>query len=195
MNSPDEFDRMVAKEFPDEFQQETIDPTPYGGPAHPVKPGLTKRGKAAIAIGSAVLAAGALIGYQALSSSFAEDNAKAQEIALQQERIQLDKLKEMNRANNTQTAQNKNRQDAINKCVKDNKDLIGNDFNSSYRDIVDACQAQYTPTTSADGMQNIASTDAADTNHNGGSINGLLIGGGALSLVLVYAFKRNTQSN
>jgi len=193
MNSPDEFDRMVAKEFPEEF--EAIDPAPYGTPARPAKAGLTRRGKAAVAIGATILAGGALIGYQAYSSSAAEQEAKAQEIALQQQRIELDKLKEMNRAHNTQTGQEKTRQASINSCVKDKEDLIGKGFGSpSYRDIVDACQAQYTPTTSTDGMQAAASSQANDSDHEGisaGSLVGIAVLVGGFTLVIKLGTRRN----
>lgn len=195
MNNPDEFERMVAKEFPEEFETGAIDNNPYGAPARPVKPGLTRRGKAAIAIGGAVLAAGSLWGYQAYSADQAADNAKAQEIALQQQRLELDKLKEMNKAGHTNSSQEKIRQASIDKCVKDNKDLVGKGFGSnSYRDIVDACQAQYTPTSSTGDMESTASTQ--DTNgDDGGSHEGAIVGLAVLVGGFVVVSKLGSRRN
>ena len=43
------------------FQPEFIDPTPYGNQQQPVKAGLTKRGKTALAIGVVIIAGRGLL--------------------------------------------------------------------------------------------------------------------------------------
>lgn len=194
-NFDEEFRDITSGIDAQEWPTETIDKTPYGPPTCPVKPGLTKRGKAALAIGGAILAGSALMGYQAYSSSAADSNAKAQEIALQQQKIELEKLKEANRSNVNQAGNNDTRQAHIDKCVKDNKDLIGKGYNSSYRDIVDACQAQYTPTNGGDDMQSTASTEDTSSSHGGGINDGFLIGGAALGLFVIAAVRKSPRSN
>jgi hypothetical protein len=179
--------------------QEHIDNSPYGVPQ---KPGLTKRGKAALGIGAAVIAGGSLIGYQSYAASAAENEAKAQEIALKQQQLELEKLKEMNRANavgqKAQVSETKTRQAAINTCIKNASDQTGKEYGSaSYRDVIDACQAQYAGSTAADDMQAAASSSTASpsTGGGGGVNDGLLIGGGVLVLFLVAAAKKGARSN
>ncbi|MFD1277320.1 hypothetical protein ACFQ51_52135 [Streptomyces kaempferi] len=135
---------------------------------------------------------GSLIGYQAHENN----QVKAQEIALKAQALELQKLKEENRATQateqTQTSQEKARQASIDKCVNRRDDKVGKSLGSpSYRDVIDACQAQYTGTASSADMQAAASTKAT-----GGGVNqGVLIGGGVLAVFLVVAVKRGTRSN
>lgn len=193
MNTPEEFQRMMSAEFPTEY----TDATPYGGPTHPHKPGLTKRGKAAIAIGATVIAGGSLIGYQAYSAQSAAHEAKTQEIALQQQRLELEELKEKNRLNEsnkkTQNSAEKSRQASVDSCVKSQKDQIGKVLGVTYRQIVDDCQAQYLATTDTSDMQSTANAqDATTTATAGGDINlngGLVIGGVVLIGFLTVALK------
>lgn len=204
MSTPDdaEFNRII------EFQKrqsmnphhEYVDSSPYGSHAQPNKPGLTKRGKAALGISAAVLAGGSLMGYQAYSAQAAADQAKAQEIALKSQQLELEKLKVLNEVNQAdqkiQSSQNETRQASVNRCVKNQEDQVGKEYGSpSYRDIVDACQAQYADTTSSgDDMQAAASSQAANTS-GGGVNNFLLLGGGALAVGLVAAAKKGKRSN
>jgi hypothetical protein len=173
--------------------------SPYGAPVQPHKPGLTKRGKAALGIGAAVLAGGGLIGYQAYSADAAANETKAQEIALKQQQLELEKLKELNRASETnrkaQTSENKTRQASINACVKDKDDQVGKEYGSpSYQDVIDACQAQYSSTADGDDMESAASSKTA--NGGGGGVNeGVLLGGGVLVLFLVAAAKKGKRSH
>ncbi|MFE1767206.1 hypothetical protein ACFW81_23685 [Streptomyces angustmyceticus] len=199
MPAPDnEFDRIMNEEFPvnDPAEYaECVDHAPYGTPAHPVKPGLTKRGKVALGIGATVIAGGALIGYQ----THAANEVKAQEIALKTQALELQKLKEQNRANEAgkkvQNSQAKARQASIDSCVKDHDDQVGKVLGTTYRDVVDACQTQYPDTaTGADMEAAGASQTATDTNT--GSVNqGLLVGGGVLAIALVAVVKKGTRSN
>jgi hypothetical protein len=194
-----EFDRLMREEFNTDPQPGYTDPHPYGAPAQPVKAGLTKRGKAALAIGTTVIAGGALIGYQAYSADAAANDAKAQEIALKTQALELEKLKELNRANETvrktTAAQAESRQALVDKCVKSNKSQVGKGFGSpSYSDIVDACQAQYAATATTDSMQPAGSATTVTDGSSGGVNNGMLIGGGLLVSFLVYAAKKGTRN-
>ncbi|MFD1309022.1 hypothetical protein [Streptomyces kaempferi] len=204
----DEFESLIQDWTMTPDQQPEHAPGPYGPPppapaqnvqashtaytTHPTKTGLTRRGKAALAIGVTVLAGGSLIGYQAHENN----QVKAQEIALKAQALELQKLKEENRATQateqTQTSQEKARQASIDKCVNRRDDKVGKSLGSpSYRDVIDACQAQYTGTASSADMQAAASTKAT-----GGGVNqGVLIGGGVLAVFLVVAVKRGTRSN
>ncbi|MEU9014264.1 hypothetical protein AB0D12_31745 [Streptomyces sp. NPDC048479] len=199
MPAPDEFDRIINGMAAVNAPQEHIDHTPYGAQYAP-KAGLTKRGKAAIAIGATVIAGGSLIGYQSYSAQAAENEAKAQEIALQAGALELAKLKEINRANEasktTQTSEEKARQTSVNACVKGKEHLVGKGFGSpSYRDLVDVCQDQYTGSAGGDDLQTAASSRQASSDGSGGVNDGALIGGGALVLVLLFAAKKGKQSS
>lgn len=197
--SDDEFDRIVQG-MNMNSPQEYIDTNPYGTPVKPHKPGLTKRGKAALGIGAAVIAGGGLIGYQAYSANVAANETKAQEIALKQQQLELEKLKEINRASavnrKTQNSADKARQASINACVKDKEDQVGKDFGSpSYQDVVDACQSQYVPTTSGDDMETAASSKEAASTGEGGVNEGFLLGGGVLVAFLVSVAKKGRKAN
>ncbi|MEU0836048.1 hypothetical protein [Streptomyces sp. NPDC005969] len=194
----DEFDRII-KEF-HVNPTETIDQNPYNAPVQPRKAGLTKRGKAALGIGAAVIAGGSLIGYQVHSANVAESEAKAQEIALKSQALELEKLRETNRANEAdrkaKASQERVRQASVDTCVKDNAHLADKGFGSpSHRDIVSDCQAQYTGP--ADGGDMKAAASATDTNStSGGGVNqGLLLGGGVLVVFLVAAAKKGSRTN
>ncbi|WP_331764855.1 hypothetical protein [Streptomyces sp. NBC_01238] len=195
----DEFNQII-KGFHMNTPTETVDQNPYGVPAHPQKPGLTKRGKAALGIGVAVIAGGGLIGYQVHSANVAENEAKAQEIALKSQAIELEKLRETNRANEAdrkaKASQEQVRQASVDTCVKDNAHLIGKGYGSpSHRDIVSDCQTQYAGSTSTDDMKAAASSENASNGGGGGMNQGLLIGGGVLAVFLVAAAKKGTRSN
>ncbi|MFF9287530.1 hypothetical protein [Streptomyces griseosporeus] len=186
--SPEEF----AHEFGPEFTN-SIDPHPYGMPAKPVKPGLTTRGKAALAITAAVIGGTTLIGYQAYSSNTAENEAKAQEIAYKQQLLELEKLKVLNQASKTSSGDSKARQQAIDTCVKDSRDLVGKTIGTSLRDIVDACQAQYTNPTATGA--DLKATDSTSSTSTGGGLNsGLVIGGVVLAGGLTLAMRRRTAA-
>lgn len=197
--SPEEFAHEFGPEFTHQ-QAPTIDNTPYGGPVQAHKPGLTKRGKAALAIGATVIAGSSLIVYQAYSASAAEAEQKAQEIALKSQALELEKLKELNRANEadrkTQSSQERARQASVDTCVKSHAGQVGKGFGSpSYRDVVDDCRAQYSGGSSGTDMQAAASTEDAGDGSGGGVNQAALIGGGVLVVFLVAAAKKGTRSN
>ncbi|MFK0288347.1 hypothetical protein ACIQVL_48925 [Streptomyces sp. NPDC090499] len=177
------------------FQQTayTVDPNPYGIPANsiPVKPGLTPRGKIALAVGAAAIATSGLVGYQVYSADQAASQAKAAEISYKQDQLELEKLKVLNETNKAQNSTDQARQKQIDACVKDNKDLVGKSMNSTYRDIVEACQAQYTSAGASPDLQ----TAASSTSSGGGINNGLLIGGSVLAIGFVVAVRKGTRGN
>lgn len=197
MNNPrDEFDRMMSAEFHDKPQPEYpqfADPAPYGTP---VKTGLTPRGKAAIAIGTTVLATGALFSWQHYATQQAANEAKTAEIQLQRDQFELEKLKELNKVNaeniKHQTAADKDRQKQIDTCVKDNKHLVGKQLGATYRSVLEDCQTQYPATTNTGDMANAAAT--TNTPNTGGGVNsGFLIGAGALALGLATFAMKNKK--
>jgi hypothetical protein len=202
MHEPrDEFDQITANWNAGNTVPEYLDNNPYGPPASAiVKPGLTKRGKAALGIGAAVIAGGSLIGYQAHAANMAEQEAKAQEIALKAEALELEKLREMNRAaevnRKVALTVEQTRQASIDTCVKSKTHLVGKGYNPlRYRDLVDDCQAQYTATTSLPEMEAASSAQATAQTSGGTVSNGLLIGCGALALGVLVAAKRGARSN
>lgn len=195
-----EFDRIMKEEFPVETPTERIDPTPYGAPVQAPKTGLTTRGKAALGISAAVIAGGSLIGYQAHSSSVAESEAKAQELRIQSQALELEKLREMNRANEVDrkatAGQDKARQASVNACIKQDKSLVGKGLGApSYREVIDACQAQYPSSQAGGDMEAAASSEDAGTSGDGGVNGGLLLGGSVLVVALVAAVKKGTRPN
>jgi uncharacterized protein HemX len=190
---------MMSQEYPANPQPEYADPTPYGVSEQPVKPGLTKRGKAGIAIVTAVIAGGGLLGWQHYAAQQADANQKAQEIALKQQELRLEELKEKNKAQavnaKTQSTQNAALQKQIDACVNDNKGLVGKQLGATYRSVIEDCQAQYGSTSTSSGnMQNAAS--ATSTNPSGGGVNtGLLVGGAVLAGGIVLVARKSTRSN
>lgn len=194
-----EFDAIINNEFA-QPGPENIDNAPYGTPVQHQKTGLTKRGKAALGISATLLAGGTLVGYQIHAANVAESEAKKQELTVQSQALELEKIRELNRAGETDrkatASYDKDRQKQIDKCVKTQSGKVGKGFGSpSYRDVVDGCQAQYEPTTSTDtGMEEASSTKPSDDS-SGGINQGALIGGTVLALFGFAAVKKNTRSN
>ncbi|MFI6653186.1 hypothetical protein ACIBI8_37055 [Streptomyces sp. NPDC050529] len=204
MPAPDEFDDIIRNGmYPP--ATETVDPHPYGPPTTqgaPAKPGLTKRGKAAIGIGSAVLAGSTLIGYQIHSSNAAEQEAKAQEIALKSQALRLEELRELNKASDKDrtaaATEAKTRQASVDTCVKNHDNKVDKGIGSpSYQDVVDGCQDQYGSTASTSDMQAAASENDTSTSSDGdggGVNNGALIGVVALAGLFVFGVKKGTKT-
>ncbi|WP_399559615.1 hypothetical protein OIA45_48560 (plasmid) [Streptomyces chartreusis] len=196
--SPEQFDEEFGPEF---AQQNTTDPAPYGYAAHPVKPGLTKRGKAAIAIGVTVLAGGGILAFQHYSTQQAEANTKAQELALKQQELRIQELRELNKANEAnskaQETHNKELQKQVKACVDADKGLIGKQLGVTYSSVLEDCQAQYGTTDNAGAdMQEAAS--ATDTSSGGGGValnEGVLVAVGALGIGAVVLVRKGARSN
>ncbi|MEV8101086.1 hypothetical protein [Streptomyces sp. NPDC088135] len=197
----DEFDQIIQNGY---AVTEHLDTNPYGTPttalAHRQKPGLTKRGKVAIGVGAAVIAGGSLIGYQVHTANVAAAEAKSQELQLKVKALELEELREKNRAaetgRTTEAGQAKARQASVDTCVKSKSDQVGKEFGSpSYRDIVDDCQAQYPATETSDDMQATASAKDAAGSGSSGVNDGALLGVIALGAVFVFAVKKGARSN
>jgi hypothetical protein len=204
MNQPDEFDRIV-REFGPNSRPEFTDPAPYGPPAHtyypqPVKTGLTSRGKAAIGVGTAVIACGTLFGWQHYDTQADTAQVRAQELAIKQQQIELEKLKEINKANaaakTSEAAENSERNKLVEACVDSNKKMVGKLLGVTYQSVRGDCENQYPTTTSSTGMQAAASATDTTTDGGDGGVNPfLLIGAGAFGLGIVVFAKKGTKSN
>lgn len=194
--SPEEF----QNEFGSEFTQETAASAPYGmNPHRPVKTGLTQRGKVGIAVVTAVIAGGGLLGYNHYATQQAEQANKAQELALKQQELRIQELKVMGQqaaANQkTATSQAAAFQAKVDACVKANKTLVGKQLGATLRSVVDDCKAQY-EASAASGDDMLAAASSTDTSGGGGGLNsGLLIGAGVLAAGLIFTVKKNTKSN
>lgn len=176
---------------------------PYGKtsvPSTPVKPGLTKRGKAALSISAAVLAGGGILTWQHYETESAASQVKSQELAIQQQQLELEKLKVISQANEktakTQATQDAARQKQVDACVSENKSLVGKQLGATYSSVLSDCQAQYAATgSSGDGMQEAASSTSSSSG-GGGISPGMLLGLGAgAALVIVVAANRTKKTN
>jgi hypothetical protein len=188
-----------GSEFDDIVNTETWGP--YGSPQpHPVKTGPTKRGKVVLSIGAAVLAGTGILTWQHYDAAEKASQVKAQELSIQQQQIELEKLKVLSEANaknaKTQATQDAARQKQIDACVSHNKGLIGKQFGATYSSVLADCQNQYTATGSTSGMQEAASSTDA-TGSDGGVSPGLLLvigAGGALVIAVAANRGRNTNA-
>lgn len=171
---------------------------PYGSPTQShVKPGLTRRGKAGIAVAGTVLAAGGLLTWSHYSAESDANQIKSQELAIQQQKFELEKLKVMNQVNTenakTQATMDAARQKRIDACVTANKGLVGKQLGATYSSVLSDCQAQYAAT-STSGMQ--AAASATDTNSGGGVSPAVLVSvvaGGAI--LIAVAANRGKKTN
>jgi hypothetical protein len=201
-NDPDAFNGIIHNGFgvnpnPQTSPQQPshTDPHPYGPPAahqgHPVKTGLTPRGKAAIAIAATVVAGGGLLGWQHYASAQAANEVKAKELAIEQQKLDLEQQKALEKANKeaakTQTSAESARQKQIDACVQDNKGLVGHQLGATLSSVIQDCQTQYPASTSTGDMQEAASTSSTDG--GAGASNFLLVGGGFL-VVGAWVFVR-----
>ncbi|MFE6412564.1 hypothetical protein ACFVOR_37155 [Streptomyces sp. NPDC057837] len=203
MNQPDEFERIVRRINPNSAPEFT-DPTPYGPPPHttytqPAKTGLTTRGKAAIGVGTAVIACGSLLGWQHYNAQETAAQTKAQELALKQQELRIQELRELNKANaaakKDQDAENSERNKLVDECVASNKKMVGKLMGVTYQSVRGDCEAQYPTTTTVGDMQTAATAQDTTGNDGGGVSPGLLIGAGALGLGLVVFAKKSTKSH
>lgn len=173
---------------------------PYGAPtAQPVKPGLTKRGKVAVAIGVTVLAGGGMLAWQDYSADANANQIKAQEIALQQQELEVEKLKELNKAA-TRNAKTKATEDAatqklIDACIDTDKSLVGKQMGVTYSSVMEDCRSEYADTVSGSDMQAAGSSQTAPAGDSGGINTGLLIGGSVLGGALILGARKATRSN
>ncbi|MFF1444131.1 hypothetical protein [Streptomyces sp. NPDC058295] len=192
--SPEEF----HNEFAPEFATET---SAYGNTVYPVKPGLTRRGKVALAVGVTVIASGGMLTWQHYAAQAQENGLKSQELALKQQELRIQELKEINKATAAQSkeqeAEEADRKKFVDACVQADKSLIGKQMGVKYSSVVSDCQAQYQGGGSSAAGTDMASVGSAEGAGGGGgsSINstGLLAitaGGGMLIAVAARRTKK-----
>ncbi|MFF7527349.1 hypothetical protein [Streptomyces pseudovenezuelae] len=191
--SPEEF----TQEFGPEFDAPT---TPYGHAAQPVKPGLTQRGKTAIAVAAVAIAGTGFFWYQSHSVQVAKDAKETAALQIQLQQLELEKMKEMNKANTEQkkqqATQDAARQKFVDACVDADKSLIGKQMGVSYSSVVADCRDKFQG--DVDGADMAVAGSAADTHSgSGGGINstGLLaiVAGGGV--IVVLAANRTKKSH
>lgn len=197
--TPEEFANEFSQEFADQPAPQNSPYGPYGGPVQPVKTGLTRRGKAALAIGATVIASGGMLTWQHYSAQADANQVKAQELSLQQQQLELEKLKVISEANaknaKVQATQDAARNKQIDACVDANKGLIGKQMGVNYQSVREDCQAQY-GTNAGTGADMQEAASAADSNASGGISPSALIGivaGGAL--LVGVAASRGRRNN
>ena len=176
---------------------------PYGTPAthtnQHVKPGLTKRGKVALAVGATVIAGGSMLAWQDYTENAQNNELRAQELALQQQQLEVEKLKEINKAA-TRNAETKATEDAatqklIDTCIDTDKGLVGKQMGVTYSSIVADCRSEYAGTSTGSDMQAVGSAEDVSGGDSGGINTGLLIGGGVLGGALLFGARKATRSN
>lgn len=206
-NDPDHtFDGIISHSWTENSQASTptptghtsyTDPHPYGPPApgRPVKTGLTPRGKAGIAVITALVAGGGLLGYSHYAATQAANQVKAKELAIEQQKIDLEKQKALDKANKaaakTASAQETARQKKIDACVKDNKSLVGKQLGQTLEGVIDDCQKQYPQAADTSSMQQAA--DSSPSNNSSTGVDGLLIGGGVLVVGAFLFIRKATK--
>lgn len=191
---------MSPEEFANEFGPEMApQSTAYGRPVQAVKPGLTKRGKAALAVGATVIAGSSMLTWQHYSAQAEENGLKAQELALRQQELRIQELKEINKTAAVQKKQKATedaaRQKFVDACVDTDKGLVGKQMGVRYSSVLADCQAQYQ--SEGDSVEGSDMATAGSSSDSGGGINstGLLAmvaGGGVL---VVLAANRSKKSH
>jgi hypothetical protein len=204
MNEPNEFDRIVQG-IQSTPGPEFTDPRPYGPPVHtayaqPVKSGLTSRGKAAIGVGTAVIACGTIFGWQHYAAQETAAQAKAQELALKQQELRIQEIREINKANaaekKSEKAENSERKKLVEACVDSNKKMVGKLLGVTYQSVRGDCEDQYPTVTNGTDMQAAATVTDTTTGSTGGGFNPfLLVGAGAFGLGVVAFARKSTKSN
>jgi hypothetical protein len=202
MPAPDDgFDQIINEEWHVNPTPEYNHQGPYGTPVQPVKPGLTKRGKVAIAVASVAVAGTGFIWYQGESAQAAKDAKEAAALQIQMQKLELEKLKEINKATveqkNEQATEDAARQKFVDACVEADKGLVGKQMGVTYSSVVDDCQGQYEGGT--DGSDMAAAGSASDTasTDGGGGVNsaGLLALAAGGGLLVVVAANRGKKAN
>lgn len=175
--------------------------TPAGpyGPHAAVKTGVTPRGKAALVIAATLVAGGSLLGYQHYSAAQAANQIRAQELSIEQQKIDLERIKALGKVNETaqktQNVADKARQVKVDSCVAENKSLVGKQLGATYRSVLDDCQAQY-PDSGVNTADMQTAASANDSGSGGGAANGLsIVAGIALVGGLVTVARKTTRSN
>ena len=156
-----------------------------------------------LAIGATVIAGGSLLAWQNYSSEASANAIKAQELQYKQDLLELEKLKELNKANTknqeVQSTVDAARRKQVDACVAADKNRVGKQLGVTYSSVLADCQNQYPPTSTV-GLKEAASTadtgSDTDTGAGGGISPAGLIGIGAGAALLVgVAANRSKKAN
>lgn len=189
--TPEQFDQEFGPEFTEQAPRQT---TAYGSPVQPVKPGLTRRGKTAMAVVAVAVAGTGFFWHESHSAQVAKDAKETAALQIQLQQLELEKMKEINKAtaaqSKEQATEDAARQKFVDACVNTDKGLVGKQMGVTYSSVVADCQAQYEGgQDSVDGADMAAAGSSTDTDSGGGGgINstGLLaiVAGGGVIVVL-----------
>jgi hypothetical protein len=196
--TPEQFDQEFGREFDEQPTRQT---TAYGYPVQPVKPGLTRRGKTAIAVVTVAIAGTGFFWYESHSAQVAKDAKETAALQIQLQQLELEKMKEINKQtaaqSKEQAAEDAARQKFVDACVNTDKGLVGKQMGVTYSSVVADCQDQYQGgQDSVDGADMAAAGSSTDTGSGDGGINstGLLAivaGGGVLVVLGASRFKKS----
>ena len=194
--SPEEFDERFGPEFAPHTNA-------YGTPVHPVKPGLTRRGKTAIAVATVAIAGTGFFWYQSNSVQAAQDAKETAALQIQLQQLELEKMKELNKANAAQSKEKATedaaKQKFVDACIDADKGLVGKQMGVTYSSVVADCQDQFQAGSSdgVDGSDMAAAGSATDTGDGGIGINstGLMVLAGGAALVIVFTAARTRKSH
>lgn len=179
-------DGDIAARFDGITRDLAPDPNPYENPQVNAPAGLTRRGKVALATGAALLVGGGAIAWSSYAATQAQAEVKAAELALQADRLELERIKALQEVNApTQTRRNED----FNTCV--DKALGTKDSFTSAADVIDKCNAAFPPQTSLD-TEHVASHDEPEK--GGIGADGLLVAlaaGGVGALFLARKAKHS----
>jgi len=190
MTSPyhDFNDDDIAARFDGIAQSLTPDPAPYENPqVTAASPGLTRRGKAALATGAALLIGGGALAWSSYAASQAQAEVKAAELALQSERLELERIQALKDAN-APTASRRSKD--FDRCV--DKALATKSAYTSAAEVIEQCNAAFPPQTSLDTQPVVSRDDPAQ--EGGIGTDGLLVAlaaGGAGALLLARKAKHS----
>lgn len=198
--SPEEFANEFGPEFTPAQPENVPAAGPYGQPVQPAKPGLTKRGKVVLAVGVTVIAGGGMLAWQNHSEQVAANEVRAQELAIKQQQIELETMKELNKANaaqkKTEKTQDAEQQKQIDACVKTDKARVGRQLGVTYSSVLNDCQAKYGSQDGGDGSSMQEAASASSTNSGGGINPSTLLGVGVGGAVIVaVAARRGKKTN
>ncbi|MFG2540659.1 hypothetical protein ACGFU4_36015 [Streptomyces sp. NPDC048511] len=192
------FDQMINEEY-NVTPAESVEETPYGGRAYSVKPGLTKRGKVALAIGATVIAGGGMLTWQHYNTQAQATEIQAQELQYKNNLLALEMQKELNKAHaadqKAQETFSAFQQKQIDACVDADKGLIGKQLGVTYQSVTKDCRAQYgADSDSGPAMEEAAS--ATDATGEGGISPAVLLGiGTGAALLIATAANRGKKNN
>lgn len=164
----------------------TPETNPYGK-QKTTTPTLTRRRKAALAAGAAVLIGTGTIAWASYSASRAEAELRAQEIALQSERLELERIKALAELNAPAESE---RTKSLSSCIDKGIAKVGGFTRAE--EVIEQCNTAFVPATSTTTTQPVSAAD--DTPDQAIGVQGLLtalaIGGGA-TLLFVRRAKHN----